>query len=74
MRKQLEKYYDSKNRALVINKSIVRYEDSLWMYHGSWIDPDTGKIKVLLSSFSGGKMRLVHNRHRDQIELEYTMK
>ena len=73
MRKTLDHYYDKEHRPLVVDKSIVRYEDVSWLYHGSWVDPKTGKIKVLLSSRKNGKMRLVHDRHRHKIELEYTM-
>lgn len=73
MRKTLEKYFDSEHRALVQDKSVVRYDDVLWVYHGAWIDPENGKIKVLLSALKNGKMRLVHDRHRKDIELQYTM-
>lgn len=73
MRKTLDKYFDCEHRGLTPDKSVVRYDDVLWVYHGAWMDPDTGKIKVLLSSLKNGKMRLVHDRHRKNIELEYTM-
>lgn len=73
MRKTLDKYFDCEHRTLVPDKSVVRYADVMWVYHGAWIDPENGKIKVLLSAFKNGKMRLVHDRHRKDIELEYTM-
>ena len=74
MRKFIKRYYDSEHRALVVDKSIVRYEDVLWVFHGAWADPETGKVKVLLSSRTGSKMRLVHDRDRKNIVLEYTMR
>ena len=73
MRKALEKYYDKDHRPLVADKSVVRYEDTSWLYHGAWLDEKTGKVKVLLSSRTSSKMRLVHHRHHHKIELEYTL-
>lgn len=72
MRKSVQAY-DKDHRALIEDKSIVRYEDTLWIYHGAWVDNETGKIKILISSRRTGKMRLVHDRHRRNISLEYTM-
>lgn len=72
MRKPI-KAYDVNHRALVEDRSIVRYEDVLWIYHGSWIDTKTNKIKTLISSRRTGKMRLVHDRDRYKIELEFTV-
>ena len=72
MRKPIQAY-DKDHRMLVEDKSIVRYEDALWLYHGAWIDDQTGKVKILLSSRRTGKMRLVHDRHRRRINLEYTV-
>lgn len=72
MRKPI-KAYDVNHRALVEDRSIVRYEDVLWIYHGSWIDTKTNKIKTLISSRRTGKMRLVHDRDRHKIELEFTV-
>lgn len=65
--------YDKDHRALIEDKSVVRYEDVLWIYHGAWVDNETGKIKILISSRRTGKMRLVHDRHRHEISLEYTI-
>ena len=73
MRKTLDRYYDKEHRPLVVDKSIVRWNDNLYVYHGAWVDQKTGKIKVLVSSRTGGKMHLIHDRHRHKIELEYTM-
>ena len=72
MRKTIERYYDKNHAVLIPDKSFVRWEDNIWLFHGAWLDPDTGKIKVLLSSQRNGKMRLVHDRDRREIELEYT--
>lgn len=65
--------FDKDHRTLVEDISVVRYEDGSWLYHGAWIDDKTGKIKILLSSRRTGKMRLVHDRHRRDIELEYNL-
>ena len=43
------------------------------MYHGAWLDDQSGKVKILLSSRKTGKMRLVHDRHRKEISLEFTL-
>lgn len=72
MRKPVQAY-DKDHRALVEDKSVVRYEDALWIYHGAWVDNETGKIKLLISSRRTGKMRLVHDRHRKDISLEFTV-
>lgn len=72
MRKPVQAY-DKDRRALVEDKSVVRYEDVLWIYHGAWVDNETGKIKLLISSRRTGKMRLVHDRHRKDISLEFTV-
>lgn len=72
MRKPI-KAYDKERRALTEEKSVVRYEDGFWLYHGAWVDSETGKVKILISSRKTGKMRLVHDRHRKEIELEYTV-
>lgn len=72
MRKQIQAY-DKDHRMLIENKSVVRYEDALWIYHGAWVDNETGKIKILISSRRTGKMRLVHDRHRRNISLEFTV-
>jgi len=53
------------------NRSVVRYEDALWLYHGAFADPKTGKTKYLLSALRNGKMRLVHDRHRNKVQLAY---
>ncbi len=71
MRKPIEAF-DSEHKKLVPEKSVVRYEDALWLYHGAWLEETTNKVKVLLSSRRTGKMRLVHDRHRKEIELEFT--
>lgn len=34
MRKPI-KAYDSKHNSLVEERSVVRYEDSLWIFHGA---------------------------------------
>lgn len=73
MRKPI-KAYDSKHNSLVEERSVVRYEDSLWIFHGAWIDTESGKVKFLISSRRTGKMRLVHDRHRNEVTLEYTVK
>ena len=73
MRTTLDVYYDKNHCSLIKDKSVVRYADRLWVYHGAWMDDKTGKIKVLLSSQRTGKMRLVHDRHRKEIELEYNL-
>lgn len=65
--------YDKDHRALIEDKSVVRYEDALWIYHGAWVDNETGKIKILISSRKTGKMKLVHDRHRKDISLEFTV-
>lgn len=65
--------YDKDHRALVEEKSVVRYEDALWIYHGAWVDNETGKIKLLISSRRTGKMKLVHDRHRKDVSLEFTV-
>lgn len=72
MRKPV-KAYDVNHRALVEDRSVVRYEDALWIYHGAWVDNETGKIKILLSSRRTGKMILVHDKYRNQINLEFTV-
>jgi hypothetical protein len=72
MRKPVQAY-DKDHRKLVEDKSVVRYEDALWLYHGAWVDNQSGKIKILLSSRRTGKMRLVHDRHRKHISLEFTV-
>jgi hypothetical protein len=72
MRKPVQAF-DKDHRALVEDKSVVRYEDGLWMYHGAWLDDQTGKVKILISSRRTGKMRLVHDRHRKEISLEFTL-
>ena len=73
MRKPI-KAYDSIHNSLIEVYSVVRYEDSLWLFHGAWIDTQSGKIKFLISSRRTGKMRLVHDRHRNEVTLEYTVK
>lgn len=70
MRKPVQAY-DKDHRALIEDKSVVRYEDALWIYHGAWVDNETGKIKILISSRKTGKMKLVHDRHRRDISLEF---
>ncbi len=65
--------YDKDHRALVEKKSVVRYEDALWIYHGAWVDNETGKVKLLISSRKTGKMRLIHDRHRKDVSLEFTV-
>lgn len=65
--------YDKDHRALVEEKSVVRYEDALWIYHGAWVDNETGKVKLLISSRKTGKMRLIHDRHRKDVSLEFTI-
>lgn len=65
--------YDKDHRALVEDKSVVRYEDALWLYHGAWVDNETGKVKLLISSRKTGKMRLIHDRHRKDVSLEFTV-
>ena len=65
--------YDKDHRALVEEKSVVRYEDALWIYHGAWVDNETGKVKLLISSRKTGKMRLIHDRHRKDVSLEFTV-
>ena len=72
MRKPVQAY-DKDHRALIEDKSVVRYEDALWIYHGAWVDNETGKIKILISSRKTGKMKLVHDRHRRGISLEFTV-
>ena len=72
MRKPVQAY-DKDHRALVEDKSVVRYEDALWIYHGAWVDNETGKIKLLISSRRTGKMKLVHDRHRKDVSLEFTV-
>lgn len=72
MRKPVQAY-DKDHRALIEDKSVVRYEDALWIYHGAWVDNETGKIKILISSRKTGKMKLVHDRHRKDISLEFTV-
>lgn len=72
MRKPVQAY-DKDHRALIEDKSVVRYEDGLWIYHGAWVDNETGKIKILISSRKTGKMKLVHDRHRRDISLEFTV-
>ena len=72
MRKPVQAY-DVDHRALVEEKSVVRYEDGLWVYHGAWMDENTGKVKILLSSRRTGKMKLVHDRHRREITLEFIL-
>ena len=72
MRKPVQAY-DKDHRALVEDKSVVRYEDVLWIYHGAWVDNETGKIKLLISSRRTGKMKLVHDRHRKDVSLEFTV-
>jgi hypothetical protein len=72
MRKPVQAY-DKDHRALIEDKSVVRYEDALWIYHGAWVDNETGKIKILISSRKTGKMKLVHDRHRRDISLEFTV-
>ena len=65
--------YDKDHRALVEEKSVVRYEDALWIYHGAWVDNETGKVKLLISSRKTGKIRLIHDRHRKDVSLEFTV-
>ena len=65
--------YDVDHRLLIEDKSVVRWADNLYMYHGAWIDPKTGYIKLLVSALNGGKMRLIHNKDRKHVHLEYTM-
>lgn len=72
MRKPIQAY-DKDHRMLIENKSVVRYEDALWIYHGAWVDNETGKVKILISSRRTGKMRLVHDRHRKNVSLEFTV-
>lgn len=72
MRKPVQAY-DKDHRALIEDKSVVRYEDALWIYHGAWVDNETGKVKILISSRRTGKMKLVHDRHRRDISLEFTV-
>lgn len=72
MRKPVQAY-DKDHRALIEDKSVVRYEDALWIYHGAWVDNETGKVKILISSRRTGKMKLVHDRHRKEITLEFTI-
>lgn len=72
MRKPV-KAYDANHRALIEDRSVVRYDDILWVYHGAWADTRTGKIKMLLSSRRNGKMRLVHDRDRRNVSLEFTV-
>ena len=72
MRKPIQAY-DRDHRKLVKDRSVVRYCDTLWLYHGAWINTDTGKVKFLISSRRNGKMRLVHDRHRKDVVLEYTL-
>ena len=72
MRKPVQAY-DKDHRALIEDKSVIRYEDTLWIYHGAWVDNETGKIKILISSRKTGKMKLVHDRHRKDISLEFTV-
>ena len=72
MRKPVQAY-DKDHRALIEDKSVVRYEDALWIYHGAWVDNETGKVKILISSRRTGKMKLVHDHHRKEISLEFTI-
>lgn len=72
MRKPVQAY-DKDHRTLIEDKSVVRYEDALWIYHGAWVDNETGKVKILISSRRTGKMKLVHDRHRKEISLEFTI-
>lgn len=72
MRKPV-KAYDSNHRSLIEDRSVVRYEDVLWIYHGAWVDTKTGKIKMLISSRRNGKMRLVHDRDKYRVSLEFTV-
>jgi hypothetical protein len=72
MRKPV-KAYDADHRSLVEERSVVRYMDTLWIYHGAWVDNETGKVKLLLSSRRTGKMILVHDKHRHEVHLEFTV-
>lgn len=69
MRKLL-KYYNG----LVKDKSVVRYDDLLYLFHGAYVHPKTGKIKLVVSNIDNGKMRFIHDRDRKKVYLEYTLK
>ena len=67
------KGYDAEHRSLIEGRSVIRYEDVLWIYHGAWVDNATGKVTMLVSSRRNSKMRLIHNKDRRKVKLEFTV-
>lgn len=60
-------------KSYIPNRSVVRWNDGLWMIHDALVDKETGHIKLIVSSFGGSKVRIIHNRELDEVELEFTM-
>ncbi len=57
---------------LIENKSVIRYEDNLYVFHLA-LASEEGHVKYIVSALNGKKVRIIHNRDRKDVTLEYHM-
>lgn len=69
MRKMLNYY-----KGFVANKSVIRYDDILYLFHGAFVSPKSKKIKLVVSNLYNDKMRFIHNKDLNKVFLEYNLK
>ena len=58
---------------LIENKSVIRWGDNDYLYHCALASHNGRRIKYIVSSLHGNKVRIIHDRDRDKVILKYHM-